>query len=162
METPEEKPPLDIAELLRQIEEERKHMKMMDDPGFFPVEVKDIKFLPPFNLVESQIKPGTFVSVRPCSEDDGKKTFLGIFLGDLFTMDPLVAYDTRNGQLRIVAAKTNPAMFVPDLGRIVWGYESWWGEIESPDQLRQITDEDIQNVWYVKAMEQMTKKEGGE
>jgi hypothetical protein len=52
--------------------------------------------------------------------------------------------------------------YVPDLDRVVWGYESWWGVIKGPEELKEITDEDIQNVWYVKAMKQMSEREGGE
>lgn len=52
---------------------------------------------------------------------------------------------------------TNPAIFVPDLNRVVWGMESWWGPIESKEKLHQITDEDISNVWYVKAAKEFNK-----
>lgn len=40
-------------------------------------------------------------------------------------------------------------MFVPELGRIVWGCGSWWHKIKSEDDLRQITDDDIDKVCYV-------------
>jgi len=57
----------------------------------------------------------------------------------------------------------NPAMWVPDLNRVVMGWESWWGEIKSEEDLRQISDADIENVWYVKAIKALTeKKESGE
>jgi hypothetical protein len=38
------------------------------------------------------------------------------------------------------------------------GYESWWGQINSPEELKAITDVDIQNVWYVKALKEMAEK----
>jgi hypothetical protein len=49
----------------------------------------------------------------------------------------------------------NPAIFVFDLKKIVYGAESWWGMVESEDDLRDITDSTIDNVWYVKAMKEM-------
>jgi len=40
--------------------------------------------------------------------------------------------------------------------------ESWWDEIRSEEDFKRITDEDIQNVWYVKLMNQMAEKEAVE
>ena len=57
---------------------------------------------------------------------------------------------------------SNPAIYVPELRKIVFGCESWWGEIQSPDEIKDITDDDISNVWYVKlvkAMENPERKE---
>ena len=44
----------------------------------------------------------------------------------------------------------NPAIFVPELGKIIFGMESWWGRIKSEEELKDITDGDIENVWHVK------------
>jgi len=49
----------------------------------------------------------------------------------------------------------NPAIFVFDLNEIIFGYESWWGVIESEKQLKEITNDVIDNVWYVKALKQI-------
>lgn len=46
----------------------------------------------------------------------------------------------------------NPAIFVPELGKIIFGMESWWGRIKSEEELKDITDGDIENVWYVKML----------
>jgi hypothetical protein len=35
----------------------------------------------------------------------------------------------------------------------------WWSEIESEDQIHNITDNDIQHIWYVKAMKQLAERE---
>lgn len=48
--------------------------------------------------------------------------------------------------------RTNPAIWVPDQNRIVWGMGSWWGIIEKEEDLKKITNQDIENVWYVKAL----------
>ncbi len=96
---------------------------------------------------------GKFVVVRPCEEGLDKKSFLGIYLGDI-ARNATVVFNPATGVLELGLAGHNPAIFVPDLGRIVWGFESWWGVIEHPDQMKQITDADIENVWYVKALRQ--------
>jgi hypothetical protein len=95
---------------------------------------------------------GTFVSVRPC---DDKKSYLGIYLGDL-QVTPMVAHSPKSETL-FVNCSTNPAMWVPDLMKVVWGQGSWWGPVESEEHLRKITDADINNVWYVKALKALTE-----
>lgn len=101
----------------------------------------------------SPAKQGQFVSVRKAGE--GEKTKLGLYLGDL----PLgVNVGTRKDDphtLIIQYQRTNPAIFVFDDNQIVYGAESWWGAIKSPEHLREITDGDIENVWYVQALKQI-------
>jgi hypothetical protein len=46
----------------------------------------------------------------------------------------------------------NPAIYVPALKRLVFGAGSWWGEIKTEDDLKEITDKDINDVWYVQAL----------
>jgi hypothetical protein len=122
----------------------------------FPIEVSSVRTL------EGQ-RPGapavgSWCSVRPCQDD---KTYLGVYLGDL-TVSVDHYYHTREKVLTI-APHANPALYVPDLKRVVWGCESWWGTIEGPEHLRQITDADIQDLWYVKALKDLAGKpaEGG-
>lgn len=100
---------------------------------------------------------GSFVSIRPVAEEHKGKTFLGLYIGDV-PLSISTAYDPKAQDLHITLAG-NPAIFVFDLNKVVHGAESWWGEIESEDQLRKITDNDIQNVWYVKAMKQLVERE---
>ena len=97
----------------------------------------------------SGTKCGAFVSVRGVGDD--KKTYLGIFLGEI-AMEAFVYPEHEKDGVVPARYYNNPAMFVPDLNKVIFGYESWWGEIESEEQLRQITDDDIQNVWYVRAL----------
>ena len=56
---------------------------------------------------------------------------------------------------------TNPAMFVPELKKIIWGCGSWWSKIKSEGDLKQITDEDIKNTWYVKLVSQLAENDKG-
>ena len=102
----------------------------------------------PINPQESK-----FVAVRPCGD---KKSYLGMCLGDL-PLPPMVAYSPKS-QTLFVNSRTNPAMWVPDLNKVVWGYESWWGPIKSEEHLHQISDADIQDVWYVKALKMLADR----
>ena len=49
----------------------------------------------------------------------------------------------------------NPGIFVPELRKIVYGCGSWWREIKSVDELEAITNEDIENTWYVQLLQNM-------
>jgi hypothetical protein len=50
----------------------------------------------------------------------------------------------------------NPAIFVPELNKVIFGYESWWSEITTEEELNNvITDHTIENVWYVKLLKSM-------
>jgi hypothetical protein len=92
-------------------------------------------------------EPGIFVRVRPCAEQHGGKTFLGIYIGDLSAR----GYGD-DGKLKEKPYMHNPCIWVPNLKEYIFGFESWWGEIKSEDDLKQITDADIDNVWYVRAL----------
>lgn len=109
-----------------------------------------------FNAISfSRAKLGDWVSVRLASED--KNTYLGIYLGDwASSFGGVVAKDST--VLEITTGLGNPAIYVPDLKRIVRGYESWWGVINGPDDLQQITDQTIENVWYVRALKDLTER----
>lgn len=124
-----------------------------------PIQVDDIKIYQPKYNKESWRgdKVGQFISVRPIQEEYNNKTFLGIYLGDL-PQSIIVSYRPKSKELTTLT-KDNPAIFVPELNKIIFGSESWWGKIKSPEHLRQITDEDIQNVWYVQALKQLQKEE---
>jgi hypothetical protein len=100
---------------------------------------------------EIKMRSPRLVAIRPC---DGTKTYVGIHIGNL-PIGVSTKYDRRSGVMEIGLGVGNPAVVVPMLGKIVFGYESWWGPIESEDDLKQISDEDIENVWYVKAMRKM-------
>ena len=91
---------------------------------------------------------GKPVKIRPSGKEYEGKTYLGIFMGDLPIM-PHVTHDPRNNELS-VRPFSNPAIFVPSLKKIIHGCESWWSIIESENDFKDITDEDIENVWYVK------------
>lgn len=92
------------------------------------------------------------------------KTYVNIFLGNL-TINNICYLSKKTKGLEILP-HTNPAIFVPELKKIVFGYESWWGKINSIEEIKDITDEDIENLWYVKLLKSIEEgkknKAGGE
>lgn len=93
---------------------------------------------------------GCLCEIRPCGEEYEGKTYVGFYLGDL----PIAitsSYDKNTGYLKN-STMNNPAIFVPELKKIVYGCESWWREIESPEDFKEISDGDIENTWYVKLL----------
>jgi hypothetical protein len=103
---------------------------------------------------------GKFVAIRSVHDKDGDKTYLGLYLGE-FAVSLGVSYDKDKGELTVQRHMYNPAIYVFDLNKILFGYESWWGIIKSEEQLKTITDKDISNVWYVKALKQISNFEDG-
>lgn len=99
-------------------------------------------------------KPNQLVAVRPCGEQYEGKTYLGIYIGDV-ALACTVYHFPESGLLKYQPTMHNPAIYVPELQKIIFGIESWWGAIKSEDDLKAITDERISNVWYVQAMKQL-------
>jgi hypothetical protein len=112
----------------------------------YPIKVNKINYGEALNLHTA----GGFVKVRPCGEEYENKTYLGLFLGDL-PVSPYVSYDSKNEELDI-KMMCNPAMYIFDLNKIIYGYESWWSRIENENDLNDITDADIKDLWYIKAL----------
>jgi hypothetical protein len=119
----------------------------------YPIEVSKInRNTELFCLEKSNI--GKFVKIAPCVEEHGGKTYLGLFLGDL-PLDISVSHNPTTKELNL-GYMANPAIFVFDLNKIVFGAESWWGVIETEEELKEITQADVDNVWYVKALKAMS------
>lgn len=89
-------------------------------------------------------KKAELVKVRLAGESE--KTHLGFLLHDIGS-DLYANYCKETEVLRIVQYST-PPIFVPALGRIVYGAESWWAHIQSEADFADITDGDIENQWY--------------
>ncbi len=137
-----------MAELAKEMEE---NPIIIESEMEFPLTVDNLNIkVKPVSIGFRQIQPGTLVKIRPCAEEYQKKTYLGIYLGDLMA-GVMCAFRPKTQQLDIIS-NNNPAIFVPDLKRIIWGMESWWGEIKTEDEIKDITDDDIANVWYVKIL----------
>lgn len=97
---------------------------------------------------------GKYCKVRYCKDD---KTYLGLFLGEL-PVGISIVYKEDTKALN-ASFRSNPAIFVFELNKIIYGCESWWSIIEKEEDLKDITDDDINNVWYVKALKQLSSSE---
>lgn len=109
------------------------------------------------NGLRSLYSCGKLVRISPCGEEHKGKTYLGILLGDL----PIGAHVSFNRESKMlkISPHSNPGIFVPELKKIIYGCESWWGEIESPEELKNITSEEIENTWYIRLLKDMAKEE---
>lgn len=96
---------------------------------------------------------GCLCEVKPCGEEYHDKSYIGIYLGEL----PISIHTSYNRQTGILSNSTmnNPAIFVPELKKIIYGCESWWREITSIEDFKGISQEDIDNTWYVKLLSLM-------
>lgn len=127
----------------------------------YPINVQDIEcdFMNSFEpSILSGGEIGDMVMIRPAGKEYDGKTFIGIFLGEA-PIGVTVLYNEKLEILRVKKSHGNPAILVPELKKVIWGYESWWDVIESEEDLRQITDKDIENIWYVKTLKQLAAKE---
>lgn len=95
---------------------------------------------------------GCLCEIRPCDEQYQNKSYLGIYLGEL----PIsIISSLDNNGILTNSALTNPAVFVPALKKIIYGCESWWREIKDINDFKNISDEDIENQWYVQLLRQL-------
>ena len=147
-----------LASLLGALSKEMKENPIKIESEFeYPMEISGIKRGQLQNI--NTKKTGSLVKIRPCSDEYEKKTYLGIYIGDI-PVEPVVGLYTKTNILSMTYV-ANPAIFVPELKKVIFGYESWWGEIKSEEELKEITDDDIDNVWYVQLLKEIGKKEDG-
>lgn len=99
-------------------------------------------------------EPGIWVKVRPVKEEYGKKTYLGVMLGSM-ALGVTCQQNVETGILHLSHGHHNPAMYVPDLKKVIFGAASWWAPIENEEDLSSISDADIENVWYVRALKEL-------
>ncbi len=142
-----------IEEMAKEMEEyaEKRRIK-------FPITVENIVMDGSCHREKSFTGPcmGDWVSVMPCGEEYGRKTYLGIMLGEL----PIwIHVSLSPDSILKLSPHLNPAMYVPDLKQIIYGCGSFWRKIESPDDLSRITDADIENVWYMRALKELGANE---
>jgi hypothetical protein len=129
----------------------------------FPIIVKEINVDKDsaYSKGPDRRKIGKFVSIRPCAEEYDNKTYLGIYLGEIAQLIR-VSFHSEEQKLEVSNSMYNPAIYVFDLKIIIFGCASWWSVISSPEQLKEIKDLDIENVWYVRAMKDLLKGDSSE
>lgn len=101
-------------------------------------------------------KTGSLCEIRPCAEEYKGKSYIGFYIGDL----PIAINSSFNTETKILTNRVlpNPAIFVPELKKIIYGCESWWRVIKSVDDFTGISEEDINNTWYVQALKMLSKE----
>lgn len=120
----------------------------------YPLTINEIDQSDWKNIYDKGTKEiGQLVKVRPCGEEYEGKTYLGILLGEL-PLSPTISFNNKTNVLN-VGVLTNPCIFIPSLNKLIWGMESWWCRIENQEDFTNISDNDINNVWYVKLMKDM-------
>ena len=141
-----------LSEIGAAIEEHKKHNTVIAGGHCEPaLMVENVHLnVPAFEKTKQQ----QYVAVRPV---DSEKTYLGVMLGEC----PSMFFGSYNDETKTLSliGRGNPMMFIPDLETSVFGYESWWTPIETKEDLRKITDADIQNVWYVKALKTISEEQ---
>lgn len=120
----------------------------------YPLTIQGLDIQP---IESNQDKIGKPVRIRPCAKEYKDKTYLGIYLGDL--PYGITGYFSHIDEKLHIMAANNPAIYVFELQKIIHGYESWWSIIESPEEIKDITDNTIKNQWYVKAAHFLDSKE---
>lgn len=93
------------------------------------------------------------VKVRPVDPELDGNTYLGFYIGDI--AQSIAIYIDVENTLHNKFDRFNPAIFVPELNQIVFGYECWWSTINSVENFSDITDQDIEDTWYVKLFREL-------
>ena len=117
----------------------------------YPITVNRIENekIEPFSLGH---EIGSLCEIRPCGEEYNGKSYVGFYLGEL----PISIHTSlsKDGTLTN-RTMNNPAIFVPELKKIIYGCESWWREINSIEDFKGISKEEIDNTWYVKLIKEV-------
>lgn len=121
----------------------------------YPISVYGITFSGDLHRARGRHKPGALVRVRPCEAEFDSKTFLGIYLGD-YARSVGCARNPKTGVLEVYLVDNNPTIWIPSRERIVYGFDSWWGRIETVEELTAISDETIDGLFYVQALRTLT------
>lgn len=100
----------------------------------YPIEVSSIELADGVNLYKNSV--GRIVRIKPCLEETEGKEYLGIFLGEMFSFNA-VSYKRQEKHL-VINPVLNPAIYIPELKRIVYGYESWWSFMEDEEETQHI------------------------
>lgn len=96
------------------------------------------------------------VKVRPCKEEYKDKTYIGIMIGDFATGS---GFRVNDESIELTWGAHNPAIYVPEINKLIFGYESWWSKITDMNEIKDITDKDIDDTWYVQLLKVQIEKQ---
>lgn len=120
-------------------------------------EYKEIKYDKKPAIITEKGRHGVPVKVRSCKKEHGDKTYFGIYIGDVAQT---VSHSIEDNVVTAGFSFHNPAIFIPELGEIVYGFESWWCRIQTKEDLdKLITDDTINNVWYIQALKTLAQSD---
>lgn len=122
----------------------------------YPVEVVGIHRDATPALISTSARVGSWVACQPCEPELVRRTYLGVLLG--YLTQGVECYLTGDGVLSVGMRCHNPAMWIPALKRVVMGSGSNWHVISSPEELQQITREDVEGAGWMKALRELEKE----
>lgn len=105
-------------------------------------------------LISAGIRQGSLVRVKPLNDKYGGKTFVGFLIGEIALGSSISINEEK---IQLDWSSYNPAIFIPEIGEVIYGAESWWNTIDSEEDLTKITDSEIENTWYVKLLKEKLK-----
>ncbi len=121
----------------------------------FKVKISTIKKVyHPTNRAYRQSKKTGLVRITPCAKEYKGKTYIGVCVGDIASGSSVSIKDK---EISCNFSFYNPAIFVPDLGKIILGCESWWGKLDNIEDFKEISKDEIEGVWYVKLFKAIKK-----
>jgi len=120
------------------------------------IDVKDVVHPTSKPLKDHLMEKTGPVRIKPCGPEYGGKTYFGVYVGDIAISSSV---KIENDKISCEFAMHNPAIFVPALGKVIYGIESYWSPIESEEDMKEISDEEIGNIWYIKALKEMSKNQ---
>ncbi|WP_373261955.1 hypothetical protein [Hungatella hathewayi] len=116
----------------------------------YPIKVCSIELAEGLDLYKKSV--GKIVRIKRCLEETEEKEYLGILLGEMFSCNA-VSYKRKTGLL-VVNPVLNPAIYVPELKKIVYGYESWWSFVQSQDEIKSISKDDVLRQFFIRILEE--------
>lgn len=139
---------------------EDKVASLLGEPELFktleyPIPIYGVTFTGKLYHARGRNTPGTLAKVRPCEPEFENKTFLGIYLGD-YAQSVGCSRNSTTGVLQVYLEGHNPMIWIPSRQRLVYGRNSFWGRIETVEQLTEISNETIDGLFYVQALKALT------
>ena len=142
-------------------DETKEPIHYFDDQIPYPVEVASARTIGSPVFVGDGPETGALVCVKPVDEKYGGKTHLGIYLGQMIAGTMAISYCPELKLLSTIL-HYNPAIFVPEIREVIWGCESFWKVIDSEEDFEEISNEEIENLWYIKALKKLVADKEGD
>lgn len=96
---------------------------------------------------------GQYVAINPLKS---RKTYLGVLIGEL--AGPAVTYDRETKALSLTSGYGTTAIWVPELNKVVMGYESQSEKIKNPEEITKFVSAEG-TFWYEHALKQLKEKQ---